>query len=114
MSDDLISRKEVIAIIRDIEEMLKIPCENGGYGDNNVDNSSANSIRNDFAEKVIDFLSAVPTAYDVDKVVEQMKEDVLDLIDVYCAREPYIEFENLKSDEMENIERIVRSGGVDE
>ncbi|WP_342756753.1 hypothetical protein [Kineothrix sedimenti] len=110
MSDDLISRKAVIEIIRDIGEMLKIPCGNGGWGDSDADNSGANSIRDNFAEKVIDFLSAVPTAYDVDKVVERLEEKIKALGGPSSTDEA----QDVAVKEIMWCTDVVKGGGVDE
>lgn len=106
MSNDLISRKVAMQTVSDICEVMKTSCEAGGWGDERADNGNADSVREDFSEKVINFLSALPAAYDVDKVAKKIESFPTLEVSQYPLHGKY-----LKKD---SVLRILKGGGVDE
>lgn len=98
MSNDLISRKVAMQTVSDICEVMKTSCEAGGWGDERADNGNADSIREDFSEKVINFLSALPSAYDVDAVLNKLNDVLCDEISQAVA---------------DDVATVVKGGGVD-
>ena len=64
MSNDLIHRREVLSVLEKIFETYRISFCKGPGG---------------FADAVAEAINDIPTAYDVDKVVEQLKKETEDL-----------------------------------
>lgn len=70
MSNDLISRSEVI-------ELIESKCTDGCFGNEDITLIDAYNLLDDVSE--------LPTAYDVDKVVEQLETKTLGRVCVGCG-----------------------------
>lgn len=91
-------------LIRDVEKGLE-----GKHHDNSL-------IEKAHRMEHIHFLATIsmqPTAYDVDKVVEQLQAEVRCVMDTYCGSLPDDAFGDLETLEQEIIEKVVKAGGVE-
>ena len=91
MNDDLISRSK---LIEDIEKMVKEQC---------MSNPNITLLN---AGEIIDKIYEQPTAFDVDKVIEQLEKQVYEIDDSLSlsARDVIDE---------EDVFEIVKAGGID-
>ena len=97
---DLISRQ---AVIKDIHDLLKSPYAHSQLGEANKETAFA--IRKHIAETIIDLcVKDAKTAYDVDKVVEQLEDA--------CCKD--VDGMELPIIGIEDAIEIVKGGGKDE
>lgn len=99
MNNGLIERKKVISTLRKVFEKYNIGFENGQGG---------------FADEVPKAIKAIPTAYDVDKVVERLEALRQNEIKIICKPKSHIE--EMQACRAHNVLqdaiKIVKSGGI--
>ena len=103
MSDDLISRKEAVELV--IAEYDRFQANGGSH-----------SGRHEL-DKVIKMLQNMPTAFDKEKVINELMEE-LNLSDAEkerCARENPLQFDSAKgyANGIANAIEIVEKGGIE-
>ena len=103
MNDDLISRKEAVELV--IAEYDRFQANGGSH-----------SGRHEL-DKVIKMLQNMPTAFDKEKVINELREE-LNLSDAEkerCARENPLQFDSAKgyANGIANAIEIVEKGGIE-
>ena len=107
---DLISRE---AVIKDIKDLLTSPFAHSKYGA--VTEIEAYIIRIEMAETIIDLcVKEADTAYDVEKVIEQLKEECISIMDKRFPEDKCNMYSKGAQGMFLKAEKIVKGGGEDE
>lgn len=100
MSNDLIERKEVISVLKEVFKKYNIGFKNGQGG---------------FADAVPSAIEAIPTVYDVDKVVERLEDMRLKREEQLraCADNDIADYFRCKMSAIAETIEIVKSGSIE-
>ncbi len=107
MSNDLISRS---AFVKEINEHMKnvYECDIESVFDFQDDNKSEESYIVQGLFEAFELISNVPTAYNVDKVVERLRKEISDCMCDECDR--HTDCDTCRA---EKAVEIVKSGGIE-